>query len=83
MTIDKVREVLHAKPFEPFTLRIADGRTVSVPHPDFVSVDPKGRVVHVFREDGMSEFIDIMLVTSIELGNGRARRKRPGRPRRS
>jgi hypothetical protein len=81
VTIDKLREVLRTQPFELFTIQVADGRNVPVPHPDFVSVDPKGRVVHVFREDGSSEFIDCMLVTSIELTNGRPRRSPGRRPR--
>ncbi len=70
MTIEKLKEVMHAEPFEPFTLHIADGRSISVPHPDFVSVDPKGRIVHVFRHDGGSEFVDFRLVTTTKLGNG-------------
>ena len=77
MTIDKLREVLHAQPFQPFTIRTADGRSVPVPHPDFISVSPPGRMVHVFRKDGRSEFIDLLLVTSIELTDGRPHR-RPG-----
>ena len=79
MTIGKLREVLHAEPFQPFVIRTADGRSVAVPHPDFISVSPPGRMVHVFRKDGRSEFIDLPLVTSIELGNGR----RPSRRRRT
>lgn len=81
MTVDKLREVLHAQPFESFTIHVADGREVPVPHPDFVSLDPKGRIVHVFRQDGRSEFIDFMLVTSIELGDGKPRRGRGRQPR--
>ena len=81
VTVDKLREVLGTQPFEPFTIHVADGRDVPVPHPDFVSVDPKGRVVHVFRQDGRSEFIDFVLVTSIELGDGKARRVRRNRRR--
>jgi len=78
MTIDKLREVLHAEPFQPFVIRTADGRSVAVPHPDFISVSPPGRMVHVFRKDGRSEFIDLLLVTSIDLADGRPR-GRPGK----
>ena len=76
MTIDKLREVLHAEPFEPFTIHLADGRRVPVPHPDFVSLDPRGRIVHVFHKDGRSEFIDCMLVTSLEHNGSRRRRRK-------
>ena len=71
MTIEKLREVLHAEPFEPFSIQISDGRSILVPHPDFVSVDPKGRIAHVFRQDGASEWVDFRLVTAIRFGNGK------------
>ena len=71
MTIQKLREVLHAEPFEPFSIHISDGRSIPVPHPDFVSVDPKGRIAHVFRQDGTSEFVDFRLVTTIRFSNGK------------
>ncbi len=76
MTIDKLRDLLRTQPFVPFRIRLADGRNVDVPHPDSVSLDPRGRVAHVFRSDGRSEFIDMMLVASLELRNGHATRRR-------
>ncbi len=76
MTIDKLREILHAQPFEPFTIHVADRRRVAVPHPDFISLDPRGRIVHVFHKDGRSEFIDCTLVTSLEHNGTRRRRGR-------
>ena len=82
MTVDKLRGVLGTQPFEPFTIHVADGRDVSVTHPDFVSVHPKGGGVHVFRQDGRSEFVNFMLVTGIELGDGKPRRGRRRNPRR-
>jgi hypothetical protein len=81
VTIEKLREVLHARPFESFTIHVADGRDVPVPHPDFISLDPRGRIVHVFLGDGRSEFIDFMLVTRIEIGDGKPRRSRRKRHR--
>lgn len=81
MTIEKLCDVLHGQPFEPFTIHVADGRRVPVPHPDFVSLDPRGRVAHVFRADGRSEFIDILLVTALEIGNGRPPRRASRRRR--
>jgi hypothetical protein len=32
----RVRELLHATPFQPFIIRMADGRKYFVDHPDFV-----------------------------------------------
>jgi hypothetical protein len=50
MDIDEIRGALHRQPFEPFTIRLADGRSLPVPHPDFVAVAPR-RVVVVASED--------------------------------
>jgi hypothetical protein len=36
--ITGVREALHKQPFEPFDMRLADGRSLLVPHPDFVAL---------------------------------------------
>ena len=37
MNIELVRVALHNQPFQPFDLRLADGRSLHVPHPDFVA----------------------------------------------
>jgi hypothetical protein len=77
MTIEKVRELIHAQPFEPFVVHLADVRKVSVDHPDFVSSSRTGRVVHVFHNPGdASSFVDVLLVTALELKNGARRHKR-------
>jgi hypothetical protein len=71
MTIEKMRELLHAQPFEPFVVHLADGRKVSVNHPDFLSLSRTGRLIHVFHGTGdASSFIDVSLVTALELKNG-------------
>lgn len=79
MTIEKLRELHGARPFTPFTLRLADGRNVRVASPEFMNFSPSGRLAHVFHEGDRSEFFDLLLVTSVELGNGR---HRAGRRRR-
>lgn len=76
MTIEKLREVLRAQPFKPFKIHVADGRNIPVKHPDFLSMSPVARTIHVFHEDGHSEFIDLLLVTSLEIENGHARKSR-------
>jgi len=52
MKIEKIREVLHAQPFQPFWTHLADGGRVPVKHEDFVAVDPRGRELIVFLPDG-------------------------------
>jgi hypothetical protein len=71
VTIENVRELIHANPFVPFSVRLADGRTIPVIHSDFVSSSPTGRVLHVFHgPDDASTFIDVLLVTALELNPG-------------
>lgn len=49
-------------------MRLADGRAIPVIHSDFVFSSPTGRVVHVFHgPDDASSFIDVLLVTDLEL----------------
>ncbi len=67
MTTQKVRELLDAMPFVPFSLRLADGHQIQVVHPDYVALSPTGRLACVFHGDGdASSFVDVLLVTAIE-----------------
>lgn len=72
MTI-KVREWLPANPFVPFDVRRADSRLIPVPHPDFASSFQTGHILHVFhRPQSASTFVDVVLVTALELSAGSA-----------
>ena len=42
MRTETLHEVLHAAPFRPFTLCLADGARVDVPHPDLIAHPPGG-----------------------------------------
>lgn len=75
MTVEKLREVHRARPFRPFVIHMADGRSVRVVSPEFVAFSPAGRLAHVFTDGDRSEFIDLLAVTSVEL-DGRRRSRR-------
>ncbi|MDA1273353.1 MAG: hypothetical protein O2960_04780 [Verrucomicrobia bacterium] len=64
MDIDGIRQALHKQPFEPFQIRLADGRALAVPHPDFVAVAPQ-RIV-VVGEDSSWTVIEPLLVVSLD-----------------
>jgi hypothetical protein len=65
MHVDLVRDALHKQPFQPFLLRLADGRSVYVAHPDFVAVSP--RQVHVISPvDESVSWLEPLLIVSIE-----------------
>jgi hypothetical protein len=40
MTAEQLRAMREASPFRPFTIHLADGRSLPVPHRDFVSQSP-------------------------------------------
>jgi len=50
MTIERLRNVHQAQPFYPFTIHLADGRTLLVPDRDFLSHSPSGPTVIVYSE---------------------------------
>jgi hypothetical protein len=66
MTIEQLRSAHRAAPFRPFTIRMADGRTFSVDHPDFLSMSPSGRTVIVYHPDESHSIVDLLLMTEIE-----------------
>ncbi|MDQ3439149.1 MAG: hypothetical protein M3478_02225 [Planctomycetota bacterium] len=54
MTVEQLKNVLHAQPFRPFTIRMGDGRAFFVRHQDFMSRSPSGRMVIVHGDDDSS-----------------------------
>ncbi|RJP32083.1 MAG: hypothetical protein C4547_14555 [Phycisphaerales bacterium] len=76
MTNEQLREVLGARPFRPFTMQLADGSKVHVPHSEFMLPHPKGgRTVAVAMSGDAFKIVDLLLVTAIEVGNGRPARR--------
>lgn len=76
MTADQFRTMCLANPFRPFTIYLADGRSLDVPHRDFVSQSPNGRTIIVYGSDDGFSIVDLYLVmelriqASTESGNG-------------
>ena len=80
MDIAGIRGVLHMEPFEAFVIRLADGRSFPVIHPDFVALG-KRRVV-VIGEDDSTANIEPLLIDSLDTplkkgkgGNGEPRKR--------
>jgi hypothetical protein len=63
----RIRELLRTVPFQPFIIRMADGREYRVEHPDFVLAS-SADVSQVIIEDpdGRMHFLSVLLMTSIE-----------------
>ena len=65
MTIEQLRKLHQARPFRPFTIHLADSRSVYVSHNEFLAHSPSGRTMVVYQPDESSEIIDLLLVTSL------------------
>jgi hypothetical protein len=63
----RIRELLRATPFQPFIIRMADGREYRIDHPDFVlaSANDMSQVV-IETPDNRMHFLSALLMTSIE-----------------
>ena len=71
MTVEKVRSLLRATPFQAFIVHTPDGRSFHVPHPDFAMLSGTGRVLHVARPASDDEhIIDVALITDIVVPTG-------------
>jgi len=78
MTTEQLRKLHQQRPFQPFDIYLADGRTVPVDHPELLAQSSSGRTIGVGVPDGTIEIIDLLLVTSLKpRANGSARRGRP------
>lgn len=79
MTVEQLRRMHQARPFQPFDIHLADGRTLPVDHPEFLAVPNPGRTIGVGCHDGTIEIVDLLLVTSLKpRPNGTAKRGRSG-----
>ena len=75
MTIQVIRDATYAEPFRPFALRLAGGPAIKVAHPDYIAFGPKGRTVFVYGVNESFRVIDVMLVTELEIHEGRSSKK--------
>ena len=54
-------------PFQPFIIRMADGREYRIKHPDFVlAASTDVPQVTIEEEDGRQHYLSALLMTSIE-----------------
>jgi len=70
MKSDTIVRFLNARPFEPFIVNLADGRSFSVSHPEFASISKGGRTLMVSDHDENVEWMDTMLITSLTKASG-------------
>ena len=66
MDAQTLRQAIGQRPFQPLILHLVDGRTLDVPHSDFISISQSGRRVIVEKPDDSYEVVDVMLINSLE-----------------
>lgn len=64
MDLNGLRAALRTQPFEPFAIRLADGRSLPVRHPEFVAVGQR-RAVVIGENDSWS-WIEPLLTVSLD-----------------
>jgi hypothetical protein len=69
MKIDQIRAVMHAAPFQPFIIHVADGNTAAVPHPDFIAIHGNRAVIVTSPDSKEPAFrmIDGAMITQLEI----------------
>ncbi|HYV35691.1 MAG TPA: hypothetical protein VE988_08300 [Gemmataceae bacterium] len=65
MTVEQFRNLRDAVPFRPFTIHLAGGRALYVPHRDFVSQSPGGRTIIVYQSAEAFSIVDLFLVNEL------------------
>jgi hypothetical protein len=76
MTATELKVFWHATPFVPFNIVLPSGEKVPVPHPDFLTVSPSGRIAQVWKKDDVRVSMDVFLITSVETMRASSRSKR-------
>jgi hypothetical protein len=69
MSPDFLRNTIARRPFRPFIIQLAGGRSIPVRSPEFIDMPPEGRLVIVENVTGSTHVIDLLLVTDIEFPN--------------
>jgi hypothetical protein len=81
VVIESIREFNRAVPFRPYEIKTAGGERYVVPHPDFISISPRGSFVVIIDDRDRPHHLNAFLIERASLLNGHRRpsRKRPRR----
>lgn len=67
MKAETLRDMLHKVPFVPFGVRMDNGATYPVAHPDYLLIVPGGEHVVVAEDSGRFHILDLPHISSITL----------------
>ena len=76
MVLTSMREFNRAVPFRPYKIRMVSGESFEVPHPDFISISPKGSFVVLIDEHECPHHLSTLLIESVSPHNNHRARKR-------
>jgi hypothetical protein len=66
MSPDFLKKTVARRPFRPFIIHLAGGRSIPVRSPEFVLLPEEGRLALVQHPSGSAHIIDLLLVTDLE-----------------
>ena len=74
-TVEQIRRAMHAQPFRPFGIKLIDGSTHTVTHPDFIAIPPGMRPREVTfyatagpgSDDYETHWIDLSLILEVSV----------------
>jgi hypothetical protein len=76
MTIEAFKKYWTTKPFLAFAVHRADGRWLTIKHPENVAMSQSGRTVAILDlEVDAFETVDLLLVTSLKPLNGTSKKR--------
>ena len=75
MVIESIREFNRNVPFTPYEIKTVSGDRYRVPHPDFISISPKGSFVVVIDAKERPHHLSSLLIERASLLNSNRRRK--------
>ena len=70
-----LHQLHETRPFTPFTISMADGRKLLVPHNEFLSFFPGDRAAILTHNDYKFTVIDLLMVTAVDVASKRSRRR--------
>jgi len=67
MSPKQIKELLHATPFTPFRVHVAEQKEFEIPHPDFAMLTQNGQTLVVNAKTGdFVHIISVPLISRIE-----------------
>ena len=79
MVISSIREFNKTVPFQPYEIQMSSSERFFVPHPDFISISPRGSFVVLIDEHDRPHHLSTLLIERASLLPQRPRGPRKSR----